>query len=157
MAVDIAIPVAAIEDEETITSRTYAIDWEAGRIAGFIDEQEAVKQFIKKALLTPRFHCLIYDSQYGSEIRDSVIRNTATREYIEAEMPFLIRDTLIHDERILDVYNFGFEFKDTYPHQDSVIISFDVDTIYGSIQTKVVIVCLKFNGSYALNVIIKRD
>ena len=40
MAVDIAIPVAAIEDEETITSRTYAIDWEAGRIAGFIDEQE---------------------------------------------------------------------------------------------------------------------
>lgn len=46
MAVDIAIPVAAIEDEETITSRTYAIDWEAGRIAGFIDEQEAVKQFI---------------------------------------------------------------------------------------------------------------
>lgn len=47
MAVDIAIPVAAIEDEETITSRTYAIDWEAGRIAGFIDEQEAVKQFIK--------------------------------------------------------------------------------------------------------------
>ena len=45
MAVDIAIPVAAIEDEETITSRTYAIDWEAGRIAGFIDEQEAVKQY----------------------------------------------------------------------------------------------------------------
>ena len=139
MAVDIAIPVAAIEDEETITSRTYAIDWDAGRIAGFIDEQEAVKQFIKKALLTPRFHCLIYDSQYGSEIRDSVIRNTATREYIEAEMPFLISDTLIHDERILDVYNFWFEFKDTYPHQDSVIISFDVDTIYGSIQTKEVI------------------
>ena len=61
------------------------------------------------------------------------------REYIEAEMPFLISDTLIHDERILDVYNFGFEFKDTYPHQDSVIISFDVDTIYGSIQTKEVI------------------
>lgn len=50
MAVDIAIPVAAIEDEETITSRTYAIDWEAGRIAGFIDEQEAVKQFIKTCL-----------------------------------------------------------------------------------------------------------
>lgn len=139
MAVDIAIPVAAIEDEEMITSRTYAIDWEAGRIVGFIDKQDAVKQFIKKALLTPRFHCLIYDNQYGSEIRDNVIKNTATREYIEAEMPFLISDALIHDERILDVYNFGFEFKDTYPQQDSVIISFDVDTIYGSIQTKEVI------------------
>ena len=139
MALDIAIPVAAIEDEEMITSRTYAIDWENGRIAGFVDEQEAVKQFIKKALLTPRFHCLIYDNQYGSEIRDNIIQKTATREYIEAEMPFLISDTLTHDERILDAYNFGFEFKDTYPHQDSVIISFDVDTIYGSIQTKEVI------------------
>lgn len=139
MAVDIAIPVGAIEDEEIITSRTYAIDWDAGRIVGFIDEQEAVKQFIKKALLTPRFRCLIYDSQYGSEIRDNVIRATATREYIEAEMPFLVSDTLIHDERILDVYNFEFEFKDSYPQQDSVIISFDVDTIYGSIQAKEVI------------------
>ena len=29
MALDIAIPVAAIEDEEMITSRTYAIDWES--------------------------------------------------------------------------------------------------------------------------------
>ena len=136
MAVDKVIPVTSIEDEEEITSRTYAIDWDHGRIAGFVDGQEAVKQFIKKALLTPRFKCLIYDNQYGSEIRENILQRTATRAYIEAEMPFLVRDTLIYDERILDVYNISFEFKDTYPQQDSVIISFDVDTIYGSIQTK---------------------
>ena len=135
MAVDKAIPVTAIEDEEEITSRTYAIDWDHGRIVGFVDGQEAVKQFIKKALLTPRFKCLIY----GSEIRETIVQRTATREYIEAEMPFLVRDTLIYDERILDVYNMSFEFKDTYPQQDSAIISFDVDTIYGNMHMKEVI------------------
>ena len=124
MAVDKAILVTAIEDEEKITSRTYAIDWDHGRIVGFVDGQEAVKQFIKKALLTPRFKCLIYDNQYGSEIRETIVQRTATREYIEAEMPFLVRDTLI---------------KDTYPQQDSAIISFDVDTIYGNMQMKEVI------------------
>ena len=50
-----------------------------------------------------------------------------------------MRDTLIYDERILDVYNMSFEFKDTYPQQDSAIISFDVDTIYGNMQMKEVI------------------
>lgn len=139
MAVDKAIPVTAIEDEEEITSRTYAIDWDHGRIVGFVDGQEAVKQFIKKALLTPRFKCLIYDNQYGSEIRETIVQRTATREYIEAEMLFLVRDTLIYDERILDVYNMSFEFKDTYPQQDSAIISFDVDTIYGNMHMKEVI------------------
>ena len=63
----------------------------------------------------------------------------ATRNYIEAEMPFLISDTLIHDDRILKIYNMDFEFKDSYPQQDSVVISFDVDTIYGSISVKEVI------------------
>jgi hypothetical protein len=136
MALDIPIPVDAIEEAQEIPSKTYAIDWDNGRIIGFTDEQEAVRQFIKKALLTPRFQCLIYDSQYGSEIRDTIIKKNATREFIEAEIPFLVEDTLIHDERILSIYNMEFEFKDSYPQQDSVVISFDVDTTYGSIPVK---------------------
>jgi hypothetical protein len=139
MALDIPIPVDAIEEAQEITSKTYAIDWDNGRIIGFVDEQEAVRQFIKKALITPRFQCLIYDSQYGSEIRDTIIKKDATREYIESEMQFLISDTLIYDERILNVYNVEFDFDDNYPQKDSVIISFDVDTIYGSISVKEVI------------------
>lgn len=136
---DIAIPVDAIEDEETITSKTYAMNWDTGRITGFVDEQAAVRQYIKKALLTPRFRCLIYDSQYGSEIKDTILMKNATKEYIEAEMPFLVNDALIYDERILRIYNMAFEFGENYPYQDSVIISFDVDTIFGSIQVEEVI------------------
>lgn len=139
MAFDISFPINGIENEKKITSKTYAINWDEGRIIGYVDGQEAVRQFIKKALLTPRFHCLIYNSQYGSEIKERIIMKNATRNYIEAEMPFLISDTLIHDDRILKIYNIDFEFKDSYPLQDSVVISFDVDTIYGSISVKEVI------------------
>ena len=136
MALDIPIPIDGVEEESEITSRTYAIDWENGRIRGFVDEQEAVKQYMKKALLTPRFKCLIYDNSYGSEINDEIIKNSATRDYIEADLPFLIKDTLIHDERILDIKNIEFEFAESYPGQDSVLISFDADTIYGTIEVE---------------------
>lgn len=139
MPLDIPLPFSTIEEEEIETSRTYAIDWDNGRIAGYVDEAEAVRQFIKKALLTPRFKCLIYDQQYGSEIRDTFIDKSVTRDYVEAELPFLIEDALIYDERILKVYNIDIKFGDTYPMQDSVAISFDVDTIYGQISSEEVI------------------
>lgn len=139
MALDIPIPFETIEDEGEKTSRTYKIDWDNGRILGFVDGHEAMKQFIKKAILTPRFRCLIYSNQYGSEIADTLLNRNVTREYIETKVTFLVTDTLIHDPRILRVYNIGIEFKDTYPMQDSCIITFDVDTIYGQIYEREVL------------------
>lgn len=101
MAFDIPIPFETIENEQEKTSRTYRIDWDEGRIIGFIDGQEAMNQYIKKAILTPRFRCLIYSNQYGSEIIDTLMDKDVTREYIEAEISFLVTDTLIHDPRVL--------------------------------------------------------
>lgn len=135
----ISLPFETIDEGEVETSKTYRIDWENGRIGGYVDGIEAMKQFIKKAILTPRFKCLIYDSQYGSEIRDTLIAPGITREYIEAEAPFLAEDALIHDERVLRVYNFNIEFGERYPLHDTVVISFDVDTIYGKIPIEEVI------------------
>ena len=128
-----------IENEQEKPSRTYRIDWDEGRIIGFVDGQEAMNQYIKKAILTPRFRCLIYSNQYGSEIIETLMDKEVTREYIEAEISFLVTDTLIHDPRVLRVYNVEIEFKDTYPMQDSCVITFDVDTIYGEIPVKEVI------------------
>ena len=139
MALDIPIPFETIENEQEKPSRTYRIDWDEGRIIGFVDGQEAMNQYIKKAILTPRFRCLIYSNQYGSEIIDTLMDKEVTREYIEAEISFLVTDTLIHDPRVLRVYNVEIEFKDTYPMQDSCVINFDVDTIYGEIPVKEVI------------------
>ncbi len=135
----ISLPFSTIDEGEIETSKTYCIDWENGRIGGFIDGAEAMKQFIKKALITPRFKCLIYDNQYGSEIRDTLIKPGVTNEYIKTEVPFLVQDALIHDERVLKVYNFQIEFGETYPLQDSVKIALDVDTIYGTVSVQEVI------------------
>ena len=139
MALDIPIPFETIENEQEKTSRTYRIDWDEGRIIGFIDGLEAMMQFIKKVLHTPRFRFLIYSRQYGNEIIDTVIDKDVTREYIETEIPFLVTDALIYDSRIFRVYNIGIEFKDTYPMKDSCFINFDVDTIYGKIHVKEVV------------------
>lgn len=139
MALDIPIPFETIENEQEKTSRTYKIDWDKGRIIGFVDGQEAMNQYIKKAILTPRFRCLIYSNQYGSEIVETLMNKDVTREYIEAEISFLVTDTLIYDSRILRIYNLEIEFMDSFPMQDSCIIMFDVDTIYGEISVQEVV------------------
>lgn len=135
----IQLPFSTIDEGEVETSKTYRIDWENGRINGFVDGVEAMKQFIKKALITPRFKCLIYDSQYGSELRENLMNSQMTNEYKETEIPFWVEDALIHDERVLNVYNFNITFGEHYPLQDSVFVSLDVDTIYGQIPIEEVI------------------
>jgi len=139
MALNTTVPFETLSTEQLKTSNTFFIDWDKGRIHGMVDKLEAVNQFIKKALITPRFRCLIYDHNYGSEIQQAIIEEGASREYIETEMQFLVEDTLIHDERILKVYNMEIEFLDAYPNQDGVLVKFDVDTIYGTVHEEEVI------------------
>lgn len=131
-SVYIPLPVGEVTEEDEQTSHTYKLDLEAGRIVGTVDGIEAVEQAILKALLTPRFKCQIYDNQYGSEIRDAVIAADATPEYVEAVIPGFVKDALKPDTRILDVYDFEFEFKG-----DEAYISFKVDTIFGKTEMEV--------------------
>ena len=53
-------------------SRTYKIDFDAGRVGGFCDETEAMKQAIYKIIQTERFAYLIYSWNYGIEL-DAVV------------------------------------------------------------------------------------
>ncbi len=133
-SVYIPIPISSVETAQELPSRTYRLDLDAGRIVGFVDGQEAVRQAIRKAIITPRFKCLIYDNQYGSEIEDAVICNDATREYIESVMEGFVRDCLKPDTRILDVHDFEFEFQD-----DAAYITFTADTIYGETEIEEVL------------------
>lgn len=122
----IPLPVAEIEEAKESPSLTYKLDLDKGRIVGKIDKLEAVNQAIRKAIITPRFKCLIYDNQYGSEIEDAVISNDATQEYIETAIEGFITDTLKPDRRILSVSDFSVSFNG-----DSAYISFKADTIFG--------------------------
>lgn len=125
----IPIPIETITEAEEQSSLTYRLDLDNGRIVGKIDKLEAVNQAIRKAIITPRFKCLIYDNQYGSEVEAAIIENDANRSYIEAVTEGFIKDALRPDTRILSVYDFQFEFK-----EDKAYIFFKADTIFGETE-----------------------
>lgn len=128
------LPVGEITEEEEQTSRTYKLDLDAGRIVGIVDGIESVQQAILKALLTPRFKCQIYDNQYGSEIRDAIIADDASPEYIKTVIPGFVKDALKPDTRILDVHDFTFEFS-----RDEAYIAFTANTIFGETRMEVIV------------------
>lgn len=130
----IPIPVETITEAEEQPSRTYRLDLENGRIVGKVDGLAAVNQAIRKAIITPRFKCLIYDNQYGSEIEDAIIAKDATREYTEAATEGFVRDALLPDTRILSIYDFKIDFE-----EDGARISFKADTIFGKTEIEEVI------------------
>ena len=74
-SVYIPLLVTQVEEAAEPPSKTYRLDLEEGRILGMVDGQEAVRQAIHKAIITPRWKCLIYDNQYGSEIEAAVIQS----------------------------------------------------------------------------------
>ena len=130
----IPIPIDTVTEAEEQPSLTYRLDLDNGRIVGKVDGLEAVNQAIRKAIITPRFNCLIYDNQYGSEIEDAIIAKDATAEYIEAVTEGFVKDALRPDTRILSVYDFQFEFEN-----DKAYIFFRADTIFGKTEIEEVI------------------
>jgi hypothetical protein len=88
---DTYIPIAVEEVVEAteLPSKTYRLDLDKGRIIGKVDGLAAVNQAIRKALITPRFRCLIYEQPYGSELKDAIITQDATPEYAAATIPAL--------------------------------------------------------------------
>lgn len=136
MGTYISIPIDGITTKSLIPSKTYALDLDKGRIAGYVDEKKACEQFIRKALITPRFKCLIYDNQYGSEIKQLITTNDASQSYIASELPRMIKDAIIHDSRIAEVDTSAFDIRF---EGDSIYVNFEVKTIYGTIDIEEVV------------------
>lgn len=130
----VPIPIDTVTEAQEKPSLTYRLDLKAGRIVGLVDGLAAVNQAIHKAIITPRFKCLIYDNQYGSEVEEAIIAKDATPDYIETVVEGFIKDALLPDTRILELYNFAIEFK-----EDAAYISFQADTIYGETTIEEVI------------------
>ena len=133
-SVFINIPVSAVREAEEKPSLTYRLDLDAGRIVGMVDGLEAVNQAIRKAILTPRFKCLIYDNQYGSEIEDAILIKKASRAYIRSALEGFVRDCLKPDTRILTIRDFSVTFD-----EDSAFVEFKADTIFGETEIREVI------------------
>lgn len=124
-------PVSGITEDSQLPSRTYRLDIEGGRIAGIVDNLDAVNQMIRKTLLTPRFDCYAYDDQYGSEIIKLMRTEAVTREYIASETESMLEDALLADSRIDRLSDISCEFLG-----DTARVDFKAHTAFGVIDMK---------------------
>lgn len=115
-------------------TRTYAMDFRHKRIVGFIDDKEAVMQAIWKMLSTRRFAHLLYDDQYGLDVLNR-INVGLTKQYLDVDVPKMVEEALLSDERIVGVSNFRYEILSS----DSIHVEFTAITIYGDMKVKGVI------------------
>lgn len=122
-----------LEDGEQVY-RTYRMDFQKKRIGGMVDGKEAVMQAIWKILSTVRFAHLIYDDQYGCDFFNK-INDGFPSDYLDSDMPVMLEDALLSDERILGISDFSYEAVS----YDSIHISFVACTIYGDLQMEGVI------------------
>ena len=63
-------PLILLKKRRKSLQKTYRLDLDSGRIIGTVDGIEAVNQAIRKAIITARYKCLIYDDDYGGELKD---------------------------------------------------------------------------------------
>lgn len=126
--------ILKFSDQSVPETNTYAIDWKNGRLAGKINGIEAVHQYIYKTLITECNRYLIYDMGVGSGIKALVRQSRVSREYLEADIPRLVKKALT-DKRILGIRDFSFSYPDD--ERDAVSISFVANTIYGSVKEEV--------------------
>src|SRR5690606_11771875 len=104
-------------------SKTYYFDFATGQIVQkFIDEQEAIQQAAVKAILTYRDRYLIYSEDYGCEIM-YLMGKAYSQEYLELEVPRLIDEALMPDDRILSTENYIVKKV-----EDELHVTFDIIT-----------------------------
>lgn len=109
----------------TQTSNTYKLNLDKNNISGFCDELEAVKQAVYLILNIERYEYLIYDWDYGFEIKDLIGQESII---IQPEIQRRICDALKQDSRIVNVRDFIFENGSI----GKLIVHFTVETIFGS-------------------------
>ena len=118
--------LANIGQEEQLPSYTWYFDLKEKVLSGTCDGKTAVMQSIYLTLFTDRYKWLIHDWDYGHELA-SLFGMPLT--YVIPEIERLVKEALIRDDRIDDVFNFHFEQGND---RVSLFVSFDVKTNIGN-------------------------
>ena len=109
---------------------TYKLHIDKDRVQGTTDGVEAIKQMIYKLFQTERYdYPQIYSSNYGVEFKELIGQPI---EWVIPQATIRIQEALMWDDRILSVYNFKYDVK-----KKTVHITFNVDTIFGTIESEV--------------------
>jgi len=96
-------------------------------VKGYTDEREAIEQAIYKIINTERYRYLIYSWNYGIELNDLF---GMPIPYCCAEIERRVKEALLQDRRITNVYEFQFE----NPEFEVVFVKFKADTIFGELD-----------------------
>ena len=108
------------------TSNTYRLFYQKNKLKGFMDEIDALKQAIYFILNIERYDYLIYNWNYGFEIKDLIGQEPKN---ILPEIQKRISDALIQDSRIIEISNFSFSIT-----KNKVIVYFTVKSIFGDLK-----------------------
>ena len=120
-----------LEESAELSDKTFLLNFENNRIQGNIKELEAVKQSIICMLETERYAYLIHTWQYGASIEQYIGQSY---DYVTADIGREIKETLMTDDRIVDVYGFKFE-----QIGENLKVNFEVNTVYGIVSESVVV------------------
>lgn len=111
------------DEEEQQPEASYTYKLEDTKIQGNMDKLEAVRQAVKKILLTPQFEYEIYSFDYGIDLESLIGKEP---EEITILLKRMIREALLYDDRITSVDGFEIGFN-----EDECLCEFIVSTIYG--------------------------
>lgn len=126
-----ATPRQATETATKRETKTHKINFATLKIQGYIDDLEAIKQAIYMILNTEKGAYNIYPLSYGVNLEQFVGAETL---FVKSEIENEIKEGLLKDERILNVYDFTYtETKET------LIINFKVSTVYGNLSQEVIL------------------
>lgn len=115
---------------ELDASRTYRVL--NGRVVGWIDNKQALRQAIEKLLHTERYMHEIYTDEYGIELQALIGENF---DLVEAEIGRIIKEALLADDRIVSVEH----IQATKLDSTSLLITFSVESIFGTLAFEEVV------------------
>ena len=116
--------MAVLETVAAAPSKTWRFDPDTGRIGGWIDGEEALRQAVLLRLLTPRYEHVIYSFEYGSELTGLIGKDSG---YALAAVPSMVEEALLRDERIQTVRDVKVSQKG-----DAMTVSFTAETSWGT-------------------------
>lgn len=115
--------------EENTTNSEYAIDLATGQLTGeIISDLDAVVQWIKMVLETPRYMYEQYSWDYGHEL-NTLIGSEYDKELIESEVNRMITDAFSQNDEIEGIRDLVCVFEG-----DRLTVSFTIITIYGEAE-----------------------
>lgn len=116
-------------DIEVVGQPSYTFKLNNDSVRGYVDELEAVKQAIYKALLTERYQYVMYSGDYGIETLDLYGQPSS---YVCAELERRVTEALVCDDRIESVDNFEFDLS----KRGAVRVKFNVKTVFGDVAAE---------------------